>query len=87
VEWVVIDAVLADPAAGAAQPVESPCAADAATPTVHAASGGVFGADMGGAGPCDEVNVARAAQELDAAVKALFDPAGLYPHPGQSLQP
>ncbi|MCB5364594.1 FAD-binding protein [Pusillimonas sp. CC-YST705] len=33
----------------------------------------------------DDDAVALAATELDAAVKALFDPVGLFPHPGQQL--
>lgn len=82
IEWVVIDETLADPAAGAAPLLELP---------------GVYGLDCdaderyggagmsGGSGPCEEVNLARAAQELDAAVKALFDPDGVFSHPGQAL--
>lgn len=82
-EWVVIDAALADPAAGAARLLELPGSElnDLDGPMGFGAGGG----DLGGAGPCDAVNVARAAQELDAAVKALFDPQGLFPHPGQTL--
>lgn len=82
-EWVVIDEAQADPAAGAAPLLELPgvngfdCDAD----TRYR---GDSNAD-GGSGPCDEVNLARAAQDLDAAVKLLFDPDSLWPHPGQAL--
>ncbi len=82
-EWVVIDEALADPAAGAAPLLELPgvnsfeCDADSRY--------GAGGSLEGGSGPCEEVNLARAAQEIDAAVKALFDPDGVLPHPGQAL--
>lgn len=80
VEWVVIDEALADPAAGAALLPELPWAD-------MSGYGGAAGysAYEGGSGPCEEVNLARAAQEVDAAMKALFDPDGLFPHPGQLL--
>ena len=80
VEWLVIDATLADPAAGAQGWLELPGSNlgwdDEST------YGGTSG---GGTGPCEEVNLARAAQDLDAAVKALFDAEGVLPHPGQLL--
>lgn len=76
-EWVVIDTELADPAAGTVLPLELPGAmGDIDNPEW----GG-----QGGSGPCEAVNAARAAQDLDAAVKQLFDPEGVFPHPGQSL--
>lgn len=82
-EWVVIDAALAEPAAGAALPLELPWADD---PYMEEGTAFGNGSDYeGGSGPCEEVNLARAAQELDAGVKALFDPSGLFPHPGQAL--
>lgn len=83
VEWVVIDEALADPAAGAGGMLELPGAGLIDDDMDDGGYGGM--GDAGGMGPCDAVNVARAAQELDAAVKALFDPAGLFPHPGQIL--
>ena len=79
VEWVVIDEALADPAAGAENLLELPGAEQ------EDGAAGLGGYD-GGSGPCDAVNVARAAQEVDASMKALFDPAGLFPHPGQHFQ-
>lgn len=79
-EWLVIDEELADPAAGAELPLELP----GTEWTEDAGQGSGWGYE-GGSGPCDQVNVARAAQEMDAAVKALFDPDGVFPHPGQLL--
>lgn len=79
VEWIVIDEQLADPATGAQGLLELPGAGAYAFDDPDAA----VGMDAGGTGPCDEVNLARAAQEVDAAVKALFDPDDLLPHPGQ----
>jgi len=78
VEWVVIDEALADPAAGAELLLELPGA------ELPEDVGGGRGGE-GGSGPCDAVNAARAAQEIDAAMKALFDPDGLFPHPGQQF--
>jgi len=80
VEWLVIDASLADPSAGAQGWLELPgshldCEEDA----------GYGSLTDGGTGPCEDVNLARAAQELDAAVKTLLDPEGVLPHPGQLL--
>lgn len=79
-EWLVIDENLADPAAGAEGLLEMP-----GLDFFDDDTGSGYGSDLGGQGPCDEVNLARAAQELDAAVKALFDPDGVFPHPGQLL--
>jgi len=84
VEWIVLDERLADPAAGAAQPLELPwteAGGEAPGSENHAAG---FGYE-GGTGPCEHVNLVRAAQDLDAAVKDLFDPTGLFPHPGQAF--
>lgn len=84
IEWVVIDETLADPAAGSAPLLELPgvqgleCERDGRP-------GGGAGESGGGAAPCEEVNLARAAQEVDARVKSLFDPQGVFPHPGQAL--
>ncbi len=77
VEWVVLDSELARPAEGTQLPLELP-----------GASPDMFEEDMGWGGeggsvPCDAVAAARAAQDIDASVKALFDPQGLFPHPGQ----
>lgn len=82
-EWVVIDASEADPVAGRALPLEMPGCdpSDAGQGMGWSGAGGL----EGGTGPCDDVNLARAAQDLDAAVKGLFDPDGLFPHPGQTL--
>lgn len=81
VEWLVIDESLADPAAGSEPLLELPgieSLDDLGGP------GSGWGFD-GGSAPCDQVNVARAAQELDAAIKHRFDPQGVFPHPGQLL--
>jgi len=81
VEWVVIDENLLDPKAAAESLLEMP-----RLDFFEAEQGTGWGAGMdAGSGPCDEVNLARAAQELDAAVKTLFDPEGTLPHPGQML--
>ena len=80
IEWVVIDENLADPAAGAHGLLELP-----GVDLFDDADTGYGDARDGGCGPCEQVNLARAAQELDAAVKALFDPDGVLPHPGQLL--
>jgi len=77
VEWVVIDTALADPAAGSALPLE--------LPGVQGVTDAADGSGQGGSGPCEAVNTARAAQDLDAAIKQLFDPDALFPHPGQDL--
>src|SRR5690606_1785201 len=81
--WVVIDEALANPAAGAELPLELPWA------DVYADEGGPSYGEHhrfeGGSGPCEEVNLARAAQDVDAAIKFAFDPDGLFPHPGQLL--
>ncbi len=82
VEWVVIDETLSNPAAGAAFPPELPWADMTDYGDVGQGSGWGY---EGGSGPCEEVNLARAAQEVDAAMKALFAPEGVYPHPGQLL--
>lgn len=81
VEWVVIDGDLADPAAGAEPPLELPGVDQLAEDEIYGGGGGLDG----GTGPCDQVNLARAAQEVDAAMKQLFDPDGVFPHPGQLL--
>lgn len=78
VEWVVLDQALADAAAGRQLPLELP---DTGVESHY--SGGAL--PQGGSGPCEAVNVARAAQDVDVAIKALFDPDGLFPHPGQTL--
>lgn len=79
-EWVVIDERLADPAAGAAALPELPWADMAG---YEGESG--YSDYEGGSGPCEQVNLARAAQDVDAAMKRLFDPDGVFPHPGQLL--
>lgn len=81
VEWVVIDEALADPAAGAEPPLEL-AATDLDEDLGGAGSGWGY---EGGSGPCEQVNTVRAAQEIDAAVKQLFDPQGVFPHPGQQF--
>ncbi|HLV27937.1 MAG TPA: hypothetical protein VKY60_02310 [Burkholderiaceae bacterium] len=87
VEWVVIDADLADPAAGANVPLELPgVEAELFEDDSDYGDGySMGGGDLGGSGPCEQVNLIRAAQEIDAGVKALFDPEGVFPHPGQLL--
>lgn len=81
VEWVVIDETLLDPAAGAEPLLEL---AGIEQMDDYGGEGSGWGYE-GGAGPCDQVNAARAAQEVDAAVKRLFDPQGILTHPGQLL--
>lgn len=76
-EWVVIDSEQAQPAAGTALPLELPGA------NLDLFDEEQGGSDLGGSVPCDAVAMARAAQDLDAAVKRLFDPQGVFPHPGQ----
>jgi len=76
-EWVVLDSDLARPAAGTQLPLELP-GTDQDTLKDDMGWGG-----EGGSVPCEAVAAARAAQDIDAAVKALFDPQGLFPHPGQ----
>lgn len=83
VEWIVLDEALVDTAAANAVPLELPWAEGAGSAGNQDAAGS-FGYE-GGSGPCDHVNLARAAQDLDAAVKELFDPTGVFPHPGQAL--
>lgn len=79
-EWVVIDERLADPAQGAAFLPELPWAEF----DDYGDDAGSFGIE-GGTGPCEAVNLAHAATALDAAVKRLFDPNGVFPNPGQLL--
>lgn len=80
-EWVVIDSELVRPAAGMELPLELP----GVEQDVYVDDGGMGGMEAGGSGPCDAVTVARAAQDIDAAVKRLFDPENLFPHPGQAF--
>ena len=80
-EWVVIDSELARPGAGSQLPLELP----GVEQDVYIDEGGAGWMDGGGSSPCDAVTVARAAQDVDAAVKRLFDPDNLFPHPGQAF--
>ncbi|NLC35621.1 MAG: hypothetical protein GX772_04120 [Alcaligenaceae bacterium] len=79
VEWVVLDEQLADAAAGQQLPLELPGVG------AEGDAGSGNGPAQGGSGPCEAVNAARAAQDIDAAMKNLFDPNGVFPHPGQAL--
>lgn len=80
-EWVVIDSDLARPETGTNLPLELPGVSQDFTDDDSDMSWG----GEGGATPCDAVAVARAAQDIDAAVKQLFDPQGVFPHPGQAF--
>lgn len=80
-EWVVIDTELARPALGAELPLELPGVGQEA----FADDNGMGWGGEAGSGPCDAVAVARAAQDVDAAVKSLFDPQCLFPLPGQAF--
>lgn len=80
-EWVVIDSELARPALGTQLPLELAGVGN----DVFVDDGGMGWGGEGGSGPCDAVAIARAAQDIDAAVKALFDPQSLFPFPGQAF--
>lgn len=83
IEWVVIDETLVDPAAGAAPLLDLPGVQGVECELEERRGGGQE--PGGGTAPCEEVNLARAAQEVDAGTKSLFDPHGVFPHPGQAL--
>ena len=91
VEWVVLDESACDPGAGTAVPLDLPgvaageAADDRRSGAGHHRDGRVPAEDLGGSGPCEAVNLVRAAQDLDAAVKHAFDPDGVFPYPGQAF--
>lgn len=80
-EWVVIDSETAKPEAGSQLPLELP----GVDQDLYVDEIGMWGGAEGGTGPCDAVAMARAAQDIDAAIKTLFDPDHLFPHPGQAF--
>ena len=82
-EWVVIDSDLARPAAGTVLPLELPGVAQDLYTEIDGIR--MDSSEQGGSGPCNAVTVARAAQDIDSAIKGLFDPENLFPFPGQAF--